>query len=139
MVEFVEIKKDRPEQRIRPAHAPAMAQAHLAELMELFVLGQQQPLPFVPDTGFTYVKNLRYPSAIFDERAWQKAAEASSSHDLWWATALRGQEPFTDHQDQPESFPSSVAFREISLKVFSACASEFIASGEDTDKDDSDE
>ena len=139
VVEFVEIKKDRPQQRTRSAHDFAMAKAHLAELMELFVLGQQQPLPFAPDAGFTYIKNLRDRSAIFDERAWQKAAEASSSHDLWWATALRGQEPFTDHQDQPESFPSSVAFREISLKVFSACAPEFIASGADTDKGDSDE
>jgi exodeoxyribonuclease V gamma subunit len=143
VVEFVEIKKDRPLQRIRPTHDPATAQTYLTELMELFVLGQQQPLPFAPDAGFTYIKNLHEPAAIFDERAWQKAAEASPSHDLWWATALRGQEPFTDHQDHPASFPSSAAFRDISLKVFSACAPEFIGSGKDAerekDKDDSDE
>ena len=46
--------------------------------------------------------------------------------DIWWATALRGQDPFNDHGDQPEYFSGSQAFREISLKVFSACAPEFI-------------
>ena len=143
LVEFVEIKKDRPLQRIRPAHNSATARAHLKQLLELFVLGQHQPLPFAPDAGFAYIKNLRDPAATFDEKAWQKAVDASTSQDLWWTTALRGQDPFADHQDHPEMFPSSAAFRDISLKVFSACAPEFIGSGEDTDRekdqDDSDE
>jgi len=143
LVEFVEIKKDRPLQRIRPAHESATAAAYLKQLLELFALGQHQPLPFAPDAGFIYFKKLRDPTSTFDEKAWQEAAKASPSHDLWWTTALRGQDPFTDHQDQPAMFPSSAAFRDISLKVFSACAPEFIGGDEDkdmdTDRDGSDE
>ena len=47
LVEFAEIKKDSPLQRIRPAHDPVQAKKELIDLLELFVSGQKQPLPFL--------------------------------------------------------------------------------------------
>jgi len=133
LVEFAEIKKERPLQRIRPTHDPAQARKQLNDLLELFVSGQKQPLPFNPDTGFAYIKNLHGQGFAFNEKAWEKASEAAPEQDIWWATAMRGQDPFSDHGGQPESFPTSLAFRDISLKVFSACAPEFIGETEDSD------
>jgi exodeoxyribonuclease V gamma subunit len=134
LMEFAEIKKDSPLQRTRPTHDSAQAKNELNDLLELFVSGQKQPLPFYPDTGFTYLKNLREQNYAFNEKAWEKASEAAPENDIWWTTALRGQNPFIDHADQPESFPASLAFRDISLKVFHACAPEFIGgTGDDDD------
>ena len=133
LVEFAELKKGQPQQRIRPSHSSEDAIRHLSGLMALFIAGQKRPLPFNPDTGLAYVKNKQAEAASFDEKAWEKAAEAMPEKDLWWTTAMRGNDPFLDHADNAESFASSIAFREISLNVFSACAPEFIGSGDDTD------
>ena len=134
LVEFAEIKKERAattHQGLRMI--PPRRKKQLSGLLELFVSGQKQPLPFYPDTGFAYVKNLHAQTFAFNEKAWEKASEAAPEQDIWWTTAMRGQDPFNDHGEQPESFPSSQAFRDISLKVFSACAPEFIGGTEDGD------
>jgi len=133
MVEFAELKKGRPQQRIRPTHANEDAIGHLSGLMALFVEGQKRPLPFNPDAGFSYVNSRLVEAGSYNEKAWEKSAEAMPEKDVWWTTAMRGQDPFLDHGDKPESFSGSVAFREISFRVFGACAPEFIGSGEDAD------
>jgi len=46
---------------------------------------------------------------------------------------MRGQDPFHDAFDAPETFPNSIRFRDISLKVFDACAPEFKGAGADSD------
>ncbi|MEO6171675.1 MAG: hypothetical protein ABIP02_01015, partial [Arenimonas sp.] len=125
IVEFAELKKDRPQQRTRPSHSHEQAKTHLHDLLELFASGQTQALPFNPDAGFAYVKR---QASGFNEKVWEAAEKALPEQDIWWSTALRGGDPFIDHADRPETFPASVAFRDISLKVFSACAPEFIGS-----------
>jgi exodeoxyribonuclease V gamma subunit len=134
LVEFAQIKKDQPVQRIRPMQENAAAIQQLNELLELFFDGQKHPLPFYPDTSFAYIKNLHGQAFAFNEKAWEKASDAAPEQDVWWATAMRGRDPFIDHADQPETFPSSIAFRDISFEVFSACAPEFIG-GEDNADD----
>jgi exodeoxyribonuclease V gamma subunit len=128
LIEFVEIQKDRPQQRLRSTHGADLAQKHLSQLLEIFILGQQQPLPFDPDTGFSYVKSKYVQAASFHENAWNTASKLRPVQDIWWNTALRGQDPFVDHQGQPESFHNSFLFRETSFMVFSACAPDFIGS-----------
>jgi exodeoxyribonuclease V gamma subunit len=133
LLEFAELKKDRPIQRIRPTHSNTEARKHLNKLLELFSLGQTEPLPFDAEAGFAYINNLRGQQLSFNEKAWEKACETMPDRDIWWLTAMRGQDPFIDHQDQPDSFPNSVAFREISLTVFAACFPELMHGGEESD------
>ncbi len=133
LMEFVELKKGRPLQRIRPTHESKAARQYLGELLELFVLNQEQALPFHPDAGFAYIRNLHGQRDVFNDKAWEKAAEAMPEQDLWWMTAMRGQDPFHDALDAPETFPNSIRFRDISLKVFDACAPEFNHAGADSD------
>lgn len=130
IVEFAELKKNRPQQRIRPSHSHEQAKMHLLDLLELFASGQIQALPFNPDAGFAYVKK---QVSGFNEKVWEAAEKVLPEQDIWWSTALRGQDPFIDHADQPDTFVPSIAFRDISLKVFSACAPEFIGSEEADD------
>jgi len=131
-VEFVELEKNRPIQRQRPTHTHSDALGHFDQLLELYSEGQQQPLPFYPDAGFTYVSHL-HGQTSFNEKAWEKASGDSLSQDIWWTTALRGQDPFSDHQGKPETFASSAAFRDISIKVFTACAPEILDGMENGD------
>ncbi len=134
LVEFVEIRKDRPLQRIRPGHCRPEAIRHLNELLELFAQSRNQALPFDPDAGFAFIKNLDGQPETFSDKAWEKAGEALSEHDIWWSTAMRGQDPFLDHRGQPEIYPNSIAFRDASLKVFAACAPEFTGGGDEGDE-----
>ncbi len=134
LVEFAELKQDRPQQRIRPSFEADEAARHLNELLELFASGQRQPLPFYPDAGFVYVNNRHVQAASFNAKAWEAASKSLPEQDIWWTTAMRGNDPFNDHGEQPDIFPNSSAFREISLKVFAACAPEFVGSGEDSDE-----
>ncbi len=133
LVEFAELKKGQPQQRIRPTHENEDAIRHLSGLMELFVEGQKRPLPFNPDAGFIYAKHGAVETIDINEKAWEKAAEAMPENDLWWTTAMRGNDPFLDYGEQAESVASRMAFAEMSVSVFRACAPEFIGSGEDAD------
>ena len=101
--------------------------------MELFVEGQKRPLLFNPDAGFIYAKHGAVETSDINEKAWEKAAEDMPENDLWWTTAMRGNDPFLDYGEQAESVASRMAFAEMSVSVFRACAPEFIGSGEDVD------
>ena len=101
--------------------------------MELFIEGQKRPLPFNPDAGFLYAKHGSAEVTEINEKAWEKAAETMPENDLWWTTAMRGNDPFLDHGEQAEWVASRFAFAEISVSVFRACAPEFIGGGEDAD------
>lgn len=133
LVEFAEIKAGRPLQRIRPGHDSSEAARQLTGLLELFVAGRKSALPFHPDAGLVYARHKDVQATNFSEKAWDAASKVVPDQNIWWTTAMRGQDPFIDHGEQPETFPASAAFREISLQVFSACAPEFIGSGEDGD------
>lgn len=133
LVEFAELKKGEPQQRIRPTHDKEAAIRHLTALMELFNEGQQRPLPFNPDAGFIYAKHAPFEPAVLNEKAWEKAADAMPENDLWWTTAMRGNDPFLDQSEQADCDANRIAFGEISVSVFRACAPEFIGSGEDAD------
>ncbi|MGH8104764.1 MAG: hypothetical protein ACREO2_00435, partial [Arenimonas sp.] len=133
LVEFSELKKGQSQQRIRPTHASDEAAKQLAGMLELFAAGQAQALPFYPDAGFVYAKKTLPQAGRYDEKAWENASEVKPHQPVWWTTAMRGRDPFVDHADQPESFPESIAFREISLKVFTACAPELIGGMEGGD------
>jgi len=137
VVEFVELQKERPLRRVRPSHDADTAKHYLNDLLELFSLGLQRPLPFHPDAGFVYVKNKQARAASFNELAWAAASKAMPENDSGWSTALRGQDPFIDDGGQPESFPNGVLFRETSFTVFTACAPDFI--GTDNDNGDGDD
>lgn len=133
LVEFAEIEKDQPAQRIRPTHDHAAAKKQLSDMLELFSAGREQPLPFYPDTAFRYVENLRGQFSGFNEKAWEKACEAAPENDLWWSTAMRGRDPFIENPEEASRHTESMAFRDISLRVFVACAPELIHGGERVD------
>lgn len=133
LVEFIEIKKGQSLQRNRPTHAADEAAKQLTELLALFAQGQKKPLPFYPDAGFVYAKKALVQAGRFKEKAWEDASEVKPNQAVWWTTAMRGRDPFIDHADQAESFPESVAFGDISLKVFVACAPELIGGVENGD------
>jgi len=138
VVEFIELQEDRPLQRVRPSHDANTAKQHLNALLALFSLGSEQPLPFYADASFNYVKNKYFQADSFNEIAWASALKAAPGKDIWWNTALRGQDPFIDTHGEPESFPNSVLFREASFTVFSACAPEFIGVGNESGDSDED-
>ena len=50
-----------------------------------------------PTEDFNNWNNLHDQNFAFNEKAWEKASEAAPEQDIWWATALRGQDPFIDH------------------------------------------
>jgi len=133
LVEFAELKKGEPLQRIRPTHETRDAIGHLSVLMGLFIEGQKRPLPFHPDAGFSYFMHGPVDDAGINEKAWEKAAEAMPENDLWWITAMRGNDPFLDIGEQDDAFAGRHDFSETSMSIFRACAPEFIGSGEDAD------
>lgn len=133
LVEFVELKKGEPQQRVRPTHASEEAARQLTGLLALFASGQKQALPFYPDAGFAYVEKILSQSGHYNESAWEKASEEKPPQAIWWTTAMRGRDPFIDNAGEPETFPESVQFREISRQVFTACAPELIGDREPGD------
>lgn len=133
LVEFAELKKGEPLQRIRPTHETQDAIRHLSVLMDLFIEGQKRPLAFHPDAGFSYFRHGAVDEAGINEKAWDKAAEAMPENDLWWATAMRGNDPFIDLGEQDGTVAGRLDFSETSLSIFRACAPEFTGSGENAD------
>ena len=97
---------------------PDQAERALSTLIDALLQAQQQPLPFMPKTGFAYAQARRADKG--EERAWQAALEHWSNRDgfgegqdAWVRLALRGNNPFADPQS-----PAAQQFRELALALF---------------------
>ncbi len=91
--------------------APADAQRLLADLLDLFRLGNEVPLPLLPDTSYRYCeeRTARKPTKTLDLGVeWNKQCQ----RELAVATAFRGVTPF-DWEPLP-----GITFDALSWRVF---------------------
>ncbi len=130
VVEFAEIKKSRPLQRVRSSHASDTAMKHLEAMVHLFLRGQQEALPFDADASFAYVNYLTATpssnSQKLRELAMEKTIAAHAQQDIWWRTAFRGQDVLSDTDTSEATSALALEFHDIALQVVSACAPELL-------------
>jgi len=89
------------------------ALTNMAGLLELYRLGRQHPLEFVPEPSLKYWQALRNPEKSEADR-WSETAAAWSD---WWSDRTGGVDPYVSFCFGPE-LPDDAAFRER----FAACA-----------------
>jgi exodeoxyribonuclease V gamma subunit len=128
--EFYSSSKKSSLQRTSPYIDKDIARERLDHLLSIYHAGQSTALPFLPDASFHYFLACTKAGDLqgdFSQSAWAKAYDAWPNtpgqfkrFDSWCATALRGHDPFLDAGNAVDIFPASVAFRQLSLQLFSA-------------------